>query len=385
MSVSGSPHLNPTPLPARTWVEFDWSALRHNALEARRLAGTAGLLPIIKANAYGHQARAAARALADLADIFGVANEAEAEQLRAAGLRQDLVLLSSCLPEERAAAVRHGSIVTVSSREEALSYVSAAAGERPRWHYKIDTGMGRLGQWKEDALAELRELARETRGTVELISTHLSAAECDADFTLEQLRWFAAAVTQLRPLFPQARFHVLNSAGLLLYPEYAFDLVRPGLMLYGVTPLPPQIQPASPVQLRPVLAWKTRIALVRDLPPGRRISYGGDHVTTRPTRLGLLPVGYADGYFRQIPSGRAAVLVRGQRCAVLGRVTMDQIAVDLTDLPGAAEMAPGELVVLLGTMGEAEITANEMATWAGTIPWHVFTAIGPRARQVVQE
>lgn len=371
-------------LPARTWIEFDWSALRHNALEARRLAGAAGLLPIVKANAYGHQASAAALTLQDLTEFFGVANELEASQLRAAGLRQKMVLLGPCLAEERAAAVRHGSIVTVSSREEALSYLGAAGETKPRWHYKIDTGMGRLGQWREDALRELAELAGDDRGEMALISTHLSAAESDPAFTLEQLNWFREAVQSLRPLFPGARFHVLNSAGLLLYPEYAFDLVRPGLMLYGVSPLAPGVKPASAPQLRPVLSWKTRLALIRQLPAGRRISYGGDHVTQRPTLLGLLPVGYADGYFRQIPSGRAAVLVRGRRCPVVGRVTMDQIAVDLTDLPEGNALPVGEPVVLLGAMEGEEIGAAEMAAWAGTIPWHVFTAIGPRVRQAVR-
>lgn len=367
--------------PARTWIEFDWNALRHNALRALDLAAPAGLLPIVKANAYGHEARAAANALRDLTEYFGVANEAEALELRMAGLDQQMVLLGPCLPEERALAVRNGSIVTVSSREEALAYRGVAgSGVSPRWHYKIDTGMGRLGQWREAALAELGELARETDGEVVLISTHLSAAESDPEFTLEQLRWFAEAVEFLRPKFPRAKFHVLNSAGILRHPEYAFDLVRPGLLLYGVSPLS-EPAPHDP-QLLPVLSWKTRVALVRELPTGRRISYGGDHVTTRPTRLGILPVGYADGYFRQIPSGRARVLVRGRRCVVLGRVTMDQIAVDLTDVPGASEIQPGEPAVLLGRMENEEITAAEMAVWGGTIPWHVFTAIGPRARQI---
>jgi alanine racemase len=374
----------PLALPARTWVEFNWAALRHNALVARRLAGAAGLLPIVKANAYGHQACAAALALQDLTEYFGVANETEAMQLRGAGLSQNMVLLGPCLPEERAAAVRHGSIVTVSSRQEALSYLGLADKTKPRWHYKIDTGMGRLGQWREDALRELAELAGESRGEMALISTHLSAAESDPAFTLEQLNWFREAVQSLRPLFPEARFHVLNSAGLLLYPEYAFDLVRPGLMLYGVSPLAPEVAPTNAPQLRPVLSWKTRLALIRQLPPGRRISYGGDFVTHRPTLLGLLPVGYADGYFRQIPSGRAAVLVRGRRCPVVGRVTMDQIAVDLTDLPEAHGLQVGEPVVLLGSMEEEEISAAEMAGWAGTIPWHVFTAIGPRVRPIGQ-
>jgi len=126
------------------------------------------------------------------------------------------------------------------------------------------------------------------------------------------------------------------------------------------------------------MSWKTKIILLRDVPAGRSVSYGGEFVTRRSSLLAVLAVGYADGYFRQIPSGTACVLVRGQRCPVVGRITMDQIIADVTDLPGAGGLEPGEEVTLLGTDGKEIITAAEMATWARTIPWHVLTAIGPR-------
>jgi alanine racemase len=358
-------------LPRRSWVEVHGQALRHNASLALDLVRPAGLLPIIKANAYGHGAVRTARALADLAGIFGVANLREALDLRENGVTEPLVLLSPCLPEERAHVVKHGLWPTVSSAGEALAYARLATPEKPvPLHFKIDTGMGRLGAWKEEGLADVRRLSREPALRIRLISTHLSAADEDPGFTREQLEWFAAAAPALREACPGVRLHALNSAGILEYPEFAFDLVRPGLMLYGAAPVGRWGD-----RLQPAMSWFTRVVLLRELPAGRRVSYGGDYVTSRPTRLAVLGVGYADGYFRQIPSGTARVLIRGQSCPVVGRITMDQILADTTHLP---DIEVGDLVTLLGRDGDEQITAGELARWAGTIPWHVLTAIGPR-------
>jgi alanine racemase len=147
-------------------------------------------------------------------------------------------------------------------------------------------------------------------------------------------------------------------------------MVRPGLLLYGVSPVPEAAH-----LFRPVMAWRARVALVRNFAEGRSLSYGGEFVTQRASRIAVIPVGYADGYFRQIPSGRACVLVHGTRCAVVGRVTMDMILADVTDVPGVAE---GDIATLIGKDGNEEITAVELARWAGTIPWHVLTSVGPR-------
>jgi len=356
----------------RSWVEVNLEALRENARTAKRLVEPAGLLPVVKANAYGHGAVQTVRALRGVADVFAVANLREALELRAAGIQESLVLLSPCLASERKAAVEANCLPTVSSAEEALAYAQSGCAAPVSVHFKLDSGMGRLGAWKEEGIRQLLALSDHSQVRADMISTHLSSADADELYTLAQLDWFRGAVHTLRPIFPGARFHVLNSAGILRHPEFAFDLVRPGLMLYGVSPVP-----EANDLLRPVMSWRARVTLVRDFPPGHRISYGGDFVTTRATRLAVLSVGYADGYFRQIPSGKGRVLVGGKSCPVVGRVTMDQIMVDLT---GVESVAEGSVATLLGEDGGKKITASEMAEWAGTISWHVLTAIQPRGR-----
>lgn len=360
--------------PPRSWVEVNTHALRHNVQAIKQLVPSASFLPIIKANAYGHGACHIAEILAEEVDIFGVANVSEALILRESGIQRDIVLLGPCLPEERALVLQHGFLASVSSIEEALAYCALASPEHPaRLHFVIDTGMGRIGAWKEDALVVLSKLKTKPQCRIEIISTHLAAADEDAEaYTGAQLDWFAAAIPNLRSWFPCVRFTALNSAGILRYPQFAFDLVRPGLMLYGISPVP-----EGAGLLQPVLAWKTKIALVRNLPAGRHISYGGDFVTSRPSTIASLTVGYADGFFRQIRSGTAQVLINGHRCPVIGRVTMDLILADVTEADG---VETGAVVTLLGKDGAEEITATEMAQWAGTIPWHIFTAIGPRVQ-----
>lgn len=361
-------------LPFRSWIEIDESALRSNAAQAAEWARPARLLPVIKANAYGHGALLVARTLAPYAEAYAVANIAEAMELRLGGICQDLLLLGPCLPEERAFVLSEGCMPTVSSLAEALAFAALAEATKPaKLHFKIDTGMGRIGAWKEDALEALEALKQEPRILVSMISTHLSAADEDPHFTAQQLAWLKDKEPLLRKWFPGVRLHALNSAGLIRHPEAAFDLVRPGLMLYGVSPVPEARE-----LLRPVMSWRTRVVQVREVPSGRRISYGGDFVTQRRSRVAVLAVGYADGYFRQIPSGGAQVLLRGQRCPVVGRITMDQIMVDATDMEERETLCEGETATLLGKDGGEQIRAEEMALWAGTIPWHVLTAIGPR-------
>ena len=176
---------------------------------------------------------------------------------------------------------------------------------------------------------------------------------------------------QLSQIVPDARFHALNSAAALEHHQHASDLVRPGLALYGISPLP-QFQD----RLQPVMTLKTRITLIRDVGTGRGISYGRDFITPHPMRVATLAMGYADGYPRQTSNRGAHVLIRGQRCPVLGRITMDQFMVDVSGLP--RDVAPGGEVILFGKQDEAVITAGEVAAWAGTIPWDILTRLGRR-------
>lgn len=358
------------PEDTRTWAEISLSAIRHNAGVVREKVGRVPeFLAVVKANAYGHGAEEVSKGIADLVDAFGVANVEEALPLARFG--RDILLLSPCLPGERAEAVRNGFIATVSSAAEAEAF---AKHGRTRLCFKVDTAMGRIGSWHEAALDELVKIAGLPRVQVQSVSSHLPVPDEDEEFTREQLSLFGSMAPKFREIVPGAKVHVLNSAGVLGFPEHAHDMVRPGLMLYGS---------ASPSKyqnlLRPALTWKARILLIREVGAGRSVSYGRTFKTERPMRLATLPVGYADGFQRQLSGNGAQVLVGGKRCDVLGRVTMDLIVVDVTDV---REAMTGDEAVLLGRQGDSEILAAEQADKAGTIAWDIFTGIKGRVRRM---
>jgi alanine racemase len=350
----------------RTWAEIDLSAIRHNLGVVRDRVGSSGIIGVVKANAYGHGMRQVAEAIAGDVAFFGVANLEEACGLE--GLERDIFLLSPSLPSERREVVARGLIPTVSSAAEAAEFSGG------RVNLKVDTGMGRIGCWQDDALETVSAIAKMPEIVLQGISTHLPSADEDADYTLGQLENFSALSVEFRRIAPGARLHALNSGGILEFPGHSHDLVRPGLMLYG-SAYPAHHQ----ALLRPALTWKARVLLVRDLGPGRSVSYGRTFVTQRPSRIASVAAGYADGFPRQSSNHGAHVLIGGQRCPVVGRVTMDQILVDVTGVEG---VHPGSEAVLIGRQGTEEIFARELADQAGTISWHVFTGLGPRVKRV---
>ena len=354
------------PATVRCWAEIDLSAIRHNAGVVRDKIGAGpGILAVVKANAYGHGSTQVAATLSDLVELFGVANVEEANPL--AELQRDVLLLSPSAPGERAEVIARRYIATVSSAEEAANFPGG------RVNFKIDTGMGRIGCPEREALDELEAIQRLKRVEMHSISTHLPVADEDADYTRRQLSRFADLVHRLRALAPRAKFHVLNSAGILGFSSHAHDLVRPGLMLYG-SAYPSQFQSL----LRPALTWKARILLVREVGPNESVSYGRTFITPNTMRIATLAVGYADGFPRQVSGRGAHVLVSGKRCPILGRVTMDQILADVTSL---AEISAGDEAVLIGEQGNERIFARELAEQAGTISWDIFTGIGNRTHR----
>jgi len=356
----------------RCWAEIDRAALRHNAGVARERVGPAtALLAVVKANGYGHGMVEVAQSLREEADLFGVADLPEALALRASGTTQPIMILGPALPEERAAICAQGFIASVSSLEEAEAFAGNPAGI----NFAIDIGMGRMGCWQDDAIAELEKMARLSGVIVHSVSTHLPVAEEDASATKKDLADFALLVREMRRCVPGAyQAHVLLSAGILGFAQHHFDIVRAGLMLYGSSPLPEAQQ-----LLRPVMTLKSRVALLRDLPAGRSVSYGRTFITSRPTRVATISVGYADGFPRSVSNHDGAVLVGGQRCPILGRVTMDLMMADVSAVPG---VQLGHEVVLIGRQGAEEILAAEVAHRAGSIAWEIFSGIGSRVRRV---
>lgn len=368
-----------------TWLEIDHGAIAHNVRRLVELAGGRQLLISLKADAYGHGAvQVAQTALLNGASWFGVATLSEGVALRQAGIRAPVLVLGYTPAWQARDVLRHGLTPTVYSLEvaNALSRASLALDRPARVHVKIDTGMGRLGIFPAEAVAFVSALAQLPGLLLEGIFTHLSVADGGAEweqaYTADQLRQFEqmlAALAARSIRFPLV--HGVNSAGLLdatggflapAAPLAAHTLVRAGIAVYG-------LHPSSAVRLPPdfrsALAWKTQVAQVKTLPAGSRVSYGGTYVTAGPQQIAVIPVGYADG-FRRAPHNWGEVLVRGQRAAIVGRVTMDQTMLDVTAIPGVRQ---GDEVVLIGRQGGDAITAEEVAERLGTINYEVVSAI----------
>ena len=358
----------------RCWAEIDRSALRHNAKVVRDRIGSAELLAVVKANAYGHGMVGVAQVLADDAQLFGVANLEEATTLRAA-LPHPIIILGSAVPQERSTIAERGFIPSVSTLEEAQDFDRLARGQPVAINFKVDTGMGRMGVVESEAVAVFKKVAALPKIKIHSVSTHMPVSNEDADYTRDELSRFRKIVEQFRAeVTGNYKAHVLQSAGVLAFADPVFDIVRGGIMLYGISPLP-EFQKL----LKPVMTWKTRIALVRDMPKGSSISYGRTFITPRQMRVATLSAGYADGYPRHLSNRGAAVLVRGKRCALLGRVTMDLVMIDVSDID---DVDLGEQVVLMGRQGDEEISCAELAERAETITWEIITRVGSRVPRV---
>ncbi|MDB6068993.1 MAG: alr: alanine racemase [Verrucomicrobiales bacterium] len=365
--------------PARTWVEIDLEAVRHNCRAAQACLGTdvPGVLAVVKADGYGLGMVRMAKAMRDLVRAFAVANVTEAMALRAAGISGPIYILGPALPGEWASVADGGFCAAVSSMAEATGYalVAEKRAQPLPVHVVVDTGMGRIGCLPEEAPGLLKYVMENPWLELDSVASHYPSADDDETFTRAQAGQFEGMLLAWRAqgLVPAAQ-QLANSAGLTGYPVPTGAWARAGLMLYGVSPLPREQH-----RLRRVVSWKAAVTLVKHLPADHGVSYGRTFLTTRPTVLAVLGLGYADGYPRQASGQGAQVLLSGHRCPVLGRVTMDQIMVDATDLPDPP--SPGDEAVLVGIQGDAEITAVELAGWGGTIAWDLFTGLGARVKK----
>lgn len=365
--------------PHRCWAEIDLAAIAHNVQVASAVS-RCGVIAVIKANAYSLGAVPVAKALDGQVAMFGVAALSEALELRSAGISSPIIILGARVPEEREMVIKQGFCPCISSVREAKEWDDLTAKLRRKTfavHVAIDTGMGRIGFAEDEWNARtIRQLTAMKHLRIEGIASHFPSADEDPRFTRKQIRHFGELqmLAVEHGLTPPLS-HIGNSAGVLGYPELqdVSNLVRPGLMLFGVSP----IEEEQPL-LKPVLTWKTHITLIRDLDKGSSVSYGCTFVTRKPMRVATLSVGYADGYPRSLSSAGADVLIRGRRCPLLGRVTMDQIMVDVTHVP--AQVA--DEAVLIGRQGKELITPVELAKKAGTIPWEILTRLSPRVERV---
>ncbi|PZR89589.1 MAG: alanine racemase [Candidatus Nephthysia bennettiae] len=349
-------------------AEVDLTAVRHNVRYLQgRLADGIRLIAVVKADGYGHGAEEVARAALE-AGAWGLAVSTleEAAAFRGTIEPDRLLALGGLAPNEAVGAASAGCAVTCHSHELADALESARGpGDRLPVHLKVDTGMGRLGCSLSEAGGLARRLSRSSRLRLAGIYTHLASAEADEAFTRDQFDRFSRLLDGL-DVDPGLR-HAANSAAALRYPEMGLDAVRCGIALYG----------CEWPGLRAALSLRATIIQVKELSAGHSVGYGRTWVAERPTRVATVAIGYEDGVLRS-RSGRGEVVVRGRRAPLIGRVSMDQITVDVTEVP---EAKAGDTVTLVGK----GISAEQVAEWSGTISYEVLTALGGRVRRVYRE
>ncbi|MFC1576104.1 alanine racemase [Candidatus Omnitrophota bacterium] len=363
-----------------TWAEVDLNAVRHNCKAIRSmLAPRIKIMAVVKANAYGHGMNEVARVLERMKiEYLGVATLDEALALRKARLKIPILVLGSCLPEEARVAVKNNITLTLCNRELLRALANIAGKKtRPKVHIKVDTGMGRIGVWHEKALEFTSEVKKRSEFIeIEGIYTHFSIAGRDKFFTQYQIDAFEKVLRGVEALNIKVPLrHAANSIACVDWKKSHLNMVRPGIIVYGIYP---KRNFPRRISLRPAFSLKTKISFIKNTPPGRSISYGRTYITQAHTKIATLPIGYADGYGR-ILSNKAEVLIRGHRAPMVGKVTMDQSMIDVGHIKN---VKVGDEVVLIGKQKTEEIRVEKLARLAGTIPYEIVTGITGRVPRV---
>ena len=363
-----------TPILRPTIAEVDLAKLARNLQRVRSQVGPqVSLLAILKANAYGHGAVKIGQFIEqhNLAQWFGVASVEEGIILREQGLKTPILVLGSIYPFEAFEyAIKYDLAVTVASLQAAQAVCDTAAklGKKAVCHVKQDTGMGRIGTRRGGVVKMVEFLHKNPHAVLDGLYSHLCSVESDPEYTERQIGFFRDSLTnlQLRNI-PIPHIHLAASAAIVARPDAHFTLVRPGHSIYGLEK-----------GYEPILSLKTRVVYVKDVPTGFSVSYNRSFVATRPVKVATLPLGYGDGYMRAL-SNKAQVLIRGQRCRVLGNITMDMLMVDISHAP---QVSVGDEVVVVGRQGDEEITLKELADLAGTIDYELCTQLNARVPRI---
>lgn len=357
-----------------TWAEINLKAVQNNYKITRDLAGSStSVMAIVKADAYGHGAAEISEILSRSGvEMFGVATLEEAMELRENGIVQPVVILGGIQPDETECVVENGFIPTVYDKSTLEHLQRAVSGNNIvcRYHIKIDTGMSRLGFLKGEVDDLIDAVSTYENLVPEGIFTHFAAAdENDRSYTEYQISEFNQIVKRFDKAGVYPKFvHMANSAAIQRFPESICNMVRPGIMIYGACSF-------NDTKLEPVMSVKSRIIQIKKIPQDTSVSYGCRFRTKRETTIAILPVGYADGYLRNL-SNRAYVSFKGQRVPVIGSICMDFTILDVTDVQGAKV---GDVAVLFG---DDNISIEEVARWGNTIPYEIMTIVGKRVRKV---
>ncbi len=368
-------------LKYRSWVEVDLENFSHNLSEIKKIVGpNVKLLQVVKADAYGHGAiEISNMALKNGSSFLGVANADEGVQLRVSGINAPILIMSPATVSEIHEILKYNLTPSISdlgfARELQKNYRKADV--KAPIHIEVDTGMGRGGTTHQEAFDIIREIINFPNIIIEGIFSHFSSSEVeDEDYNQMQWKLFKELIEMLEKnniYIPQK--HISNSGGILNFPQFCLDMVRPGLMSYGIYPSP---DTESKADLAPVMSFKTSVVLLKDFPTNYSIGYGRTYITGKPTRIATIPVGYGDGY-GWILSNQGEALILGTRVPLVGRVSMDMCTIDVTDIP---DCRVGDEVVLMGKQGSEYISANEIAKKAQTISYEILCALGKRAPRV---
>lgn len=362
------------------WVEVDLKAITENIRQIKNYVGEkTQVMGVVKANAYGHGAVEVAKAdLRGGASFLGVAILEEAEQLRKAGIKEPILVLSPILPELAEEAIHTDADITISNLEvaSALSEAGQKLGKAARVHVKVDSGMGRVGLFPQDVPDFIEKVLSMPAIQMVGLSSHYATADYDLEFAKEQLRRYLGVYEELkkRGISVPIR-HTASSGGIAFLRDAHLDMVRPGLIQYGISP---NTTPLKEFPLKPALSLKARLLQIRKIPADTSISYGRTYFTKKEQMIGIVPIGYGDGYSRSL-TNKGSVLVHGKKVPICGRVCMDQFMVDLTSVP---EAKLGDEAVVIGNQGDQSISAWDVASLIDTIPYEVTTNLSLRLPRV---
>ena len=360
-----------------TWAEINLNNLSHNFHQIKKLISPqTKIMVTVKADAYGHGLIPVSRKLvSEGVDFLGVASIDEGIKLRLAGINAPILIMGMILKKDIEPLFKYSLTTTISDEllPEALNKQAKIFRKPINVHIKVDTGMGRIGILHSDAEKIIKKIHKMKFINIEGLFTHFPFADTNKDFTLHQIDLFENLIRRLKkdginiPLV-----HAANSIGLINYKRSHFNMVRPGLVIYGLHPTD-----NLKLNLKPVLSLKTKVVFMKKLPSGYGVSYGHEYITKKNTKIVTLPIGYGDGYPRNL-SNLAPVLIRGKRFKISGRICMDQIIVDV----GGLNVKIGDEVVLIGSQGRRKITAEELSNLCGTIPYEIVCGLGSRIPRI---
>lgn len=362
----------------QTFAEINIANLLYNIRQLKKLLPRHVMfMAVVKADAYGHGAVAVSKAIEKEVDYLSVAKISEALELKAAGIKMPILILSETSPQNAKSVVENGFVQTVYTARfaRALSAAAASLSKKARIHIKVDTGMGRIGAQPGEVAALLREISKLPNLKIEGVFTHLARAEGKDGFSDRQINIFRKAVSDIDT--HGLILHCANSAGVLNHKESHFNMVRVGIAMYG---LYPPGGSRNIVYLKPALEFKTKVVYLKKVPAGTPLSYGSTYRTKKATVIATLPVGYADGLPRAL-SNKGSVLIAGKRYPIVGRICMDLTLVDI----GNTNVKIGDEVVLIGKQGRQEISVDEIAAQADTINYEIVCGIGKRVPRIYKK